>query len=234
MKDDNFDKFLSRSLKAGEIEVNTPINQVEQMIIEKIKINRDNKRKRQRLIIQVAVLVIALLGISGSMLFPQPVYAFKEKVIQTILNFGKMINITVSSDQNPPQLKDKIGTEVAAVQPSVSFKIIIPKYIPLGFEFKNLTRGATDEQDTIIISFASQNASILITETRVPSNFTYSMNIDAKQGKSEKIQVGRYEGNLITFLDGSCSLTWITDDSIMCQLFGNLTIEQAKEMAVSM
>lgn len=234
MNDDNFDNFLSRSLKAGEIEINASINEVEQMIIEKIKINRANKRKRQRLILQVAVLVIALLGISGPVLFPQPVYAFKEKVIQTILNLGKMINITVSSDHIPPQLNDKMGMEATAVQPGVSFKIIIPKYIPLGFEFTTLTKSASDEQDTIIISFASQNSSILLSETRVPSSFTYSMNINAKQGKSEKVPMGKYEGNLITFVDGSCSLTWITDDNIMFQLFGNLTAEQARDMAVSM
>jgi hypothetical protein len=234
MKEDNFDIFLSNSLKASEIEINTSIKEAEQMITEKIKVMQVKKRNKQLRLIQVAILVIALFGITGTVLFPQPIYAFKMKFIQSIMNWSKNVHVTISSNVNRPEINEKMEIEVAALQPNIPFIIATPKYIPPDFEFRAVTKSANDEQPTITISFASGNSSILITESRMSGNFSYSMNINTKQGKAERIQVGQYECNLITFINGSCSLTWITDDNIMFRILGNLTPEQAKEMALSM
>ncbi len=234
MKEDNFDIFLRNSLKASEIEINTSINEAEQMITEKIKVMQVKKRNKRLRLIQVAILVIALLGITGTVLFPQPIYAFKMKFIQTIMNWSKNVQVTISSNVNRPEINEKMEVEVTILQPNIPFIISTPKYIPPDFEFKEITKSANDEQAKIIISFASNNSSILITESKMSDNFSYSINFDAKQGKLEKIQVGQYEGNLITFINGTCSLTWITDDNIMFKISGNLTPEQAKDMALSM
>lgn len=237
MKEDNFDLFLSNSLKAGELEINTSIDEVGPLITKKLNRIQAKRRKKRRLLIQAAIVVVALLGITGTVLFPQPTYAFKTKIYQTIINLGKNVHVNINSNLNSPEhpeINDKMEMEVAALQPDIPFLIATPQYIPPDFKFKEITKSANDEQAKIIISFASNSSSLLISESRMSGDFSYSINFDAKQGKLEKIKVGQYEGNLITFINGTCSLTWTTDDNIMFKIFGNVTPEQAKEMAVSM
>ena len=53
MTNDEFDSFLSNSLKVAEIEVDTPTNELEQMIIEKITVNKQKKRQKQFRVIQM-------------------------------------------------------------------------------------------------------------------------------------------------------------------------------------
>jgi hypothetical protein len=81
MSPDQFDEFLSKSLQNSEIEFNHPISEIEQLIIEKMARNQAHKKKRQRRILNIAVLVVALLAFSGTILFPGPLYAFKEQFL---------------------------------------------------------------------------------------------------------------------------------------------------------
>ena len=114
------------------------------------------------------------------------------------------------------------------------FEILVPRYLPPGFEFAGVEKSPYDEQCKIIMYFQAEDAALMLTQARIGDNFALSVNINAQQGKSRKIQVGGYEGNIITFNDGSVSLTWITDGQILCELSGNLNAEQAIEIAVSM
>lgn len=233
MNDDKFDSFLSNSLKATEIDINTPISELEQMIADKITVNRRMKKQKQRRVIQIVAAVILILGISGAVFFPEPVYAFKKQFFQTILNIGKSININLNSDADQLQLQNKIAGKVASIQGDTPFKILVPQYIPPGFNLESVKKSATDEQACIIMSFTAPNANILFTQTSITDKFSSSVNVDAQQAKAEKVQVDKYEGNLITFEDGSANLLWITDDHIMCQIFGDISSDQAIEMANS-
>jgi hypothetical protein len=234
MSPDQFDEFLSKSLQNSEIEFNHPISEIEQLIIEKMARNQAHKKKRQRRILNIAVLVVALLAFSGTILFPGPLYAFKEQLIQTIIKFGNNININFTDSSPRPHLPDKLEAEIAAIQPGVPFEILVPRYLPPGFEFVGVEKSPYDEQCKIIMYFQAEDAALMLTQTEIGDNFALSVNINAQQGKAEKIQVGGYEGNIITFNDGSVSLTWITDGHILCELSGNLNAEQAIEIAVSM
>lgn len=233
MNNDKFDRFLSDSFKAAELEVNTPVNELEQMIAEKITVNKQMKKQKQRRLIQIAAAVILLLGISGAVLFPEPVYALKKQFFQTILNIGKSINISLNSDADQLQLQNQIAGEVDTIQGDIPFKILIPRYIPPGFNFESVKQSPTDEQVCIIMSFSAPNANILFTQTSITDKFSSSVNVDAQQAKAKKVQIDKYEGNLITFEDGSANLLWITDDHIMCQIFGDISPDQAIEMANS-
>ncbi|MEN6325266.1 MAG: DUF4367 domain-containing protein [Syntrophomonas sp.] len=233
MNDDKFDSFLSNSLKATELEVKTPINELEQMIIEKITVNKQKKKEKQRRVIQIAAGVILLLGISVAVFFPEPVYALKKQIFQNILNIGKNINISLNSDADQLQFQNHIAREVAVIQKDTPFKILVPQYIPPGFNLEGIEKSATDEQACIIMSFTAPNANILFTQTSITDKFSSSVNVDAQQAKAKKVQIDKYEGNLITFEDGSANLLWITDDYIMCQIFGDISSDQAIEMANS-
>mgnify|MGYP001216277541 CR=1 FL=1 len=113
------------------------------------------------------------------------------------------------------------------------FKILIPRYIPPGFNLEGIKQSSATEQDCIIISFTAPNANILFTQTSITDKFSSSINVDAQQAKTKKVQIDKYEGNLIIFEDGSANLLWITDDHIMYQIFGDINPEQAIEMANS-
>lgn len=233
MTGDKFDSFLSSSLKATEIEVNTPTNELERIIADKISVNKRMKKQRQLRLIQIAAAVILLLGISGAVFFPNQVFAIKKQLFQTILNIGKSINISLNSD--PAQLKqdNQIIEQVRSVQQKTPFKILIPHYIPPGYSLESINRVSTDEQAGIVMAFAAQNSTILLTQTRVSENFSSAVNADAREAKAKPVMVGEYEGNLISFNDGSATLIWVTDDHIMCEILGDVSPGQAMEMANS-
>jgi len=189
MTDEKFDRFLSDSFKAAELEVNTPISELEQMIAEKITVNKQKKQKQRR-VIQIAAAVILLLGISGAVFFPEPVCALKKQFFQTILNIGKSINISLNSDGNQLQFQNHIADEVAAIQRDIPFKILVPQYIPPGYTLDSVKQSPTDEQICIIISFSAPNAKILFTQTSMPEKFSSSVNVGAGQAKAEKVQIG--------------------------------------------
>lgn len=234
MSRDQFDEFLSKSFQNAEIEFNQPISEIEQLIIEKMARNQAHKKKRQRLILNIAVVAVALLALSGTILFPGPLYAFKEQLIQTIIKFGNNINVNFTDNSPHPQLSDKLEAEIAALQPEVPFEILVPRYLPPGFEFAGVEKNPYDEQGKIVMFFQAEDASLMLTQSKIGDNFALSVNINSQQGKSETIQIGGYEGNIITFSDGSMSLAWVTDAHILYELSGNLTVEQAIEIAVSM
>jgi hypothetical protein len=233
MTDEKFDSFLRDSLKAAELEVDTPVNELEQMIAEKITVNRRIKRKKQRRIMQIAAAIILLISISGAILFPNSVYAIKKQLFQTILNIGKSININLNSNADQLQLQNQIDGQVAAIQRNIPFKILVPRYIPPGYTFESIKQSLTDDQACIIMSFTAPNANILFTQTSIADKFSSSINVDARQAKADKVQIDKYEANLITFEDGSANLLWITDDHIMYQILGDINPDQAIEMANS-
>ncbi|MEA1961577.1 MAG: DUF4367 domain-containing protein [Bacillota bacterium] len=192
------------------------------------------KRNKRRQIVQVAVIVIAIFGTSALLIFPKPVNAFKEQLMQKFTNLGGNISVVLSNNSNhqshPRGIMEK---EVTAFQTDIPFKILIPKHIPEGFEFKSITKSSNNENALVILSFISTDAEFLFTQSKVSDNFSYSININENQGQSEQVQIGRHVGNMITFKDGSCSLTWLTDDNVLCEISGNVTSEQTREIADS-
>lgn len=229
MTDEKFDRFLSDSFKAAELEVNTPINELEQMIAEKITLNKQIKKQKQRRVIQIAAAVVLLLGISGAIFFPEPVYALKKQFFQTILNIGKSINISLNShsDQN------QIAGEIASIQGDIPFTILVPQYIPPGYTLESVKQNPADKQTKIIMTFINNKSTILFTQTIVSDNYSVSVNVDNQNAQAEKINLGTNEGNLITYNDGSASLIWITENNVLCQILGDISPDQAVEMANS-
>jgi len=231
MIDDKFDSFLSNLLKAAEVEVNSDMNELERMIADRVSENRRMKKQKQLRYMQVAAIVILLIGISGAVLFPNPVSAIKKQLFQTMLNIGKSINVILNSDAEQLEQSDQIFEKVKPVQQKTSFKILIPNYIPPDYSLESIKRSTTDRQARIIMSFVGKNSTIVFTQTRVYENFSSSINVDVREAKTKKVMVGEYEGNLVSFNDGSATLIWVTDDHIMCKISGDVNPVQAVEMA---
>ena len=83
------------------------------------------------------------------------------------------------------------------------------------------------------MAFVNKESTVLFTQTNVPVNYSVSVNVDTQEAQVESINLDNYEGNLISYRDGSASLIWITDDNIMCQIVGDISPAQAVEMANS-
>lgn len=231
---DNFDEFLRQSFKSLELQVDLSDGCIEEIILQKYQQNeREHKRKRRH-ILQVAVILISLLGVAGATVFPESVQAFKKQLFQTVNNMGKTLNINLSSAQ--PQylsLSKKMQSEISDMQEQVPFKIQVPRYVPEGFELQNIEKIKPEETNDFIMTFVKTDKSISFTQFKVSPAFTMSVNTDAATSKSETIQVGRYETNMITFFDGVCTLIWLTEDHILCDLSGDITSDQAIEMCLS-
>jgi len=75
---------------------------------------------------------------------------------------------------------------------------------------------------------------IRLIQAQVADNYSVSVNADSGNAKAEKVNVDRFEGNLITYEDGTTSLIWITNTNVMCQIFGDIIPDQAMEMANSL
>ncbi len=233
MTDEKFDRFLSNSFKAAELEVSTPINELEQMIAEKITLNKQIKKQQQRRVLQIAATVILLLGISGAVFFPEPVYAIKKQLFQTIFNIGKSLNISMNSDADQLQLQNQIATEVTSIQEETPFRILVPQYIPPGYKLESILKNPADQQTKVIMTFADHQSTIIFTQSVISAEYSTSVNVNSREAQAKVVHLDKYEGNLIAYKDGSASLIWITDDHIMCQLFGDISPEQAVEMANS-
>jgi hypothetical protein len=233
MSDDKFDRLISKSLKTAELEVTTPIKELEQVIAEKIIVDRQMKRKKQHRVMQFAVTIVLLISITGAILFPNSVYAIKKQLFQTIHNIGKSININLNSDSNQLQLQNQVAREIAAIQGNISFNILVPQYIPPGYTLESVKQNTTDKQAKIIATFINKKSKILLCQTKVSDNYSVSVNVDNNKAQVEKLYLEKCEGNLISYKDGSVSLIWITDDNVMCQILGDISPDQAVEMAKS-
>jgi hypothetical protein len=102
-----------------------------------------------------------------------------------------------------------------------------------GFNVESVEKSENDEAACIIMSFTAPNSTIIFTQTIMSERFSCSVTVDAQQVTVKKVQIDKYEGNLIAFKDGSASFLWITDDHIMCEIFGDISPDQALEMANS-
>jgi hypothetical protein len=233
MADDNIDMFLSETIKAAAIEIDTPISEVEQKIAKKIQENQQIKKRKKRHITQAAVITVALVSASSLLLFPKEVTAFKEQLIQQITYVNGKINIALNNDPNQSQQAiSEMEKEINKIQANIPFRILTPKYIPEDYEFKSI-ESPNPENKRIVISFVADDSELFFYQTQVSKNFSYSINVNAAQGTSEQVQVGNYIGNIFVFKNGFCSLTWETDDYILCEISGKISTEQIKEMAAS-
>jgi hypothetical protein len=231
MKQEGFEDFLSKTLKSAEIQSDTSDEQLQADIYKRLKEYRERRIKRKRMAWQVtAVLTLALAILAGA-LFPQSVLALKGKILNTITQWGKEVRIGYSGHQPPIQPEDPMDKAVSEMQLSIPFKIRVPRHIPAGFVFTGIEKSPQHEKPAVIITFSSQNSSIQLSETQLSDHFNLDVNIDG--AKAEKMQIGRYECDVLTFKDGSLSLIWFTDDNIKCELSGDLAVEAAQQMVLS-
>lgn len=230
---DKLDKLLRDSLKAAELEVDTPIDELKQLIAERAELNRQMKKEKRRRVIRIAVAVILLLGISGAVIFPTQVYAFKKQFFQTIFNIGKSLHITLDSDAERLAFQNAVTDKINAIQEGVPFKILIPQYVPPGYTLESVKQNPSDTQAKVVITFIENQSAIRLTQAQVADNYSVSVNADSGNAKAERVNVDRFEGNLITYDDGTASLIWITDKNVMCQILGDISSDQALEMASS-
>lgn len=184
------------------------------------------------MVLKLAGSIAILLSVYGSAVYPESAYALKEKMVQTIENWGSQVQIIFSGNASSSELHT-IDIEVAKIQQDVPFAILTPHYIPPDFKFKSINISPQDDQIKVNLIFNSNNSTIILIQTQITGNRSQKVNINAQQGKVEKMVIGKYECNLITFKDGSCNVIWITEDNVKCELFGNLSIEQAKEIFLS-
>lgn len=234
MNYDDLNQFLKDTLHESEIQPATPIAQVEQRITEKYQRNREQKRKKQRQMLSITATAIVLLIVCGSFLAPPTAYALKERILHSIVSLGHNLVLKYSNHGDAPEPSRKIEQEVAKIQPEVPFTILIPQYVPAGFQFERIEKNADDQQLKVMLSFKSPDASLLLTQSKITGKRSRTVNINGKEAEADTVEIGRYEGYLMTFADGSCNLIWISEDNIEYGLFGGLNPEQAKEMAVSM
>jgi len=230
---DKLDKLLHDSLKAAELEVDTPIDELRQLIAERAKIKQQVKKEKRQRMIRIAVAAILVLGISGAVIFPSQVYAFKKQFFQTIFNIGKSLHITLDSNDEQLAFQNAVTDKINVIQQGVPFKILVPQYIPPEYTLESVKQNPSDTQAKVIITFIDNQSSIRFTQTQVADNYSVSVNADSEKAKAEKVNIDRFEGNLITYDDGTASLIWIADANVMCQIFGDISPEQALEMANS-
>ena len=183
--------------------------------------------------IRIAVAVILVLGISGAVIFPSQVYAFKKQFFQTIFNIGKSLHITLDSNDEQLAFQNAVTDKINVVQQDVPFKILVPQYIPPGYTLESIKQNPSDTQAKVVMTFIDNQSSIRFTQTQVTDNYSVSVNADSGKAKAEKVNIDRFEGNLITYDDGTASLIWITDANVMCQIFGDVNPGQVLEMANS-
>jgi len=234
MKQEGFEDFLSKTLKSAEIQSDTSDEQLQADIYKRLKEYRERRIKRKRMAWQVtAVLTLALAILAGA-LFPQSVLALKGKILNTITQWGKEVRIGYSGHQPPIQPEDPMDKAVSEMQLSIPFKIRVPRYIPAGLVFTGIEKSPQHEKPMVIITFNSQNSAIQLSETQLSDHFNLDINIDGQRAIAGKMQVGRYECDVLTFSDGSLSLIWFTDDNIKCELSGHLAVEAAQQMVLSM
>lgn len=230
MSEENFEQFLRDSFKTAEINVNIQSNEIDQQIINKLNRIQESRKKKKRFVLKVVAIIVVLLSGYGAVAYPKSAYAFKEKMIQTIEHWGSQIQIIFSGNDS---YSDTIDIEVGKIQPDVAFTILTPHYIPPGFKFNSISKSAQDEQIKVNLSFSDHNSVIILSQTQITGNRGQTVNVSALQGKAEKVVIGEYECNMITFEDGSCNAIWITEDNIQCELFSNLSPKQVKEIILS-
>lgn len=230
MSEENVEQFLRDSFKTTEIKVNIQSDEIEQQIIKKLNQIQESRKKKKCMVLKAVAIIVVLLTGYGAVAHPKSAYAFKEKMIQTIEHWGSQIQIIFSGNDS---YSDTIDIEVAEIQPDVAFNILIPHYIPPGFKFNSISKSAQDQQIKVNFSFSDHNSTIVLSQTQITGNRSQTVNVSALQGKAEKVVVGDYECNMITFKDGSCNAIWITEDNIQCELFSNLSPKQVKEIILS-
>jgi hypothetical protein len=151
---DNFDQFLSQVLKSSEMELDESLNAIKREIHERVTQNRELRRRKRMRFLQIAVILIALLTTTWTVFFPESVYAFREKLSRTIINWGQSIQLLFSENPSSQQPLDRLVTEINSVQPNVPYQILIPAFIPEGFQLEEVQ--TTSEGPLYLIKVCSE------------------------------------------------------------------------------
>ena len=129
------------------------------------------------------------------------------------------MHITLDSDADRLAFQNAVTDKINVVQQGVSFKILVPQYMPPGYTLESVRQNPSDTQAKIVMTFIDDQSAIRLTQTQVADNYSVSVNADSGNAKAEKVNVDKFEGNLITYEDGTASHIWITDANVMCQIF---------------
>jgi hypothetical protein len=164
---------------------------------------------------------------------------------------GSMLQIFVGvrdvpgNDRNAPTSDEFViveGTELRTefmnlsdAQKKTSFTITVPKYIPLGFDLRDVAvflRG-TSLSNEIYLTFVGDGQEFKIREMSTGDQFGLGATVDREDTKMEKITFNSSSATLLTYKDGTLELRWTVQD-LYFTVEGKLKKEEMINIAKSM
>lgn len=226
MEDDNLEQFLRTALQSNEITIQTPMSEVENKIFEKVAAYQEQERQKKRRFYQMAVGIVLLLGMIGSMLFPQPVMALKNKLLHLLSWSEREIKINLLSLTAGNSVDDRLANEVSKLQSEVPYKIRVPQYIPTGMDFKQVAINKKDPAIRLVMEYEQADKRLRITQENIPGDTNYSLRVNTASGQIEQIKINNAEGHLIKYNNGMNMIIWDTEDDIKFIVDGNLNVDE--------
>ncbi|HHW40480.1 MAG TPA: DUF4367 domain-containing protein [Syntrophomonadaceae bacterium] len=226
MEEDNLEQFLRTALQSNEITIQTPMSGVENKIFEKVAKYREQEHRKKRRFYQMAAGIILLLGMIGSMLFPQPVVALKNKLLHLLSWSEREIKINLLSLTAGNHVDDRLANEISKLQPEVPYKIKVPQYIPTGMAFKQVAINKKGSVVRLVMEYEQADKRLRITQENIPGETNYSLRVNTASGQIEQIKINNAEGHLIKYSNGMNMIVWDTDESIKFIVDGNLTADE--------
>lgn len=221
------DKLIEEVLKNNKEDIpSPPLSKAETWKIIDQRLKKEEQKKRffsKRAKVYVAVLVLMLVLVP--LLHPQNVTAFSWFTKYFSVIQGKITHLMGSSgqsessgDQPPLQnqfsvVQDNMHNEQMSLeeaQKHAKFEIKIPKYIPDGYELKDVTILVTDHQksNAIELNYIKGSEVLSIKEMFVESQMGYGTTFDNEDVKIKEVNIKNRKGTLLTFKNESNQLIW--------------------------
>lgn len=128
--------------------------------------------------------------------------------------------------------KQELSLEEARSQ--VPYAFLVPDYIPPYLEQRKIYVEKIGEIYSVALEYYQEsNLIISIIQKKYDSVYTNSTGYDTDDSLVNKIQIGNYPANLVTFKDGSTKLVW-NDQSLFYEIRGVLNKDEIIKIAQSM
>lgn len=213
------------------MELDEPLDGVKRRIYERVTQNRELRRRKRMRFLQIAVILIALLSTTWTVFFPESVYAFREKLSRTIINWEQRIQLLFSGNPLSEQPPDQLVTKINTVQPNVPYPILVPAFIPEGFQLEEVQTTTEGPQIETRIKFKNGESFFYLSQKNIEGTGNFVLNVNTKTGKLEKTNIRNYQADLITYTNGGSRLIWTSDDNVEYQIYGNISPDDAIKLA---
>lgn len=243
MNDDHFEKLIKESIHQHLQDVSIPPFSKEKtwnQIHERLYGVQDRKRRRLKLI---AVSSLTGLMLVFFLLTPQS-GAFDKLAAMFYQIQNTATQLFVSTEDPNKEINNlQEGTEFGntpqdmnlhEAQKHIDFEIIVPEYIPEGFNLKNVTVMANEanlQSDHVIVNYVGKEGSLAIEQSGLSEGF--GMGMSANTDNVEKMMVGVNEVMLIHYEDQSKEAYWTTED-LFISIYGYISEEDLIKIIESM